>query len=206
MNRALRAAAMGVLLLSPVALSACSAGQVAQTATQVRDKVGGTAMAGDITVREAQLAYPTGGEYAAGDDAELVVVVSNSSEQDDTLVDITGEGFSDVEVTGGTGTAGSTTPPAGDGAVGGLDVTIPAESNVFIGEEGPTVTLTGLDEALTVGQGLDLTMSFERAGEIQVRVPVGVPERELPRGEAFDFHEEEAAGEGEEQLGGSSSE
>src|SRR3712207_9405987 len=39
-NRALRAATMGVLLLSPVALTACSAGQVPQTATQNRDKVG----------------------------------------------------------------------------------------------------------------------------------------------------------------------
>src|SRR5688500_6382196 len=39
-NRALRAATMGVLLLPPVALSACSAGQVTQTATQERDKVG----------------------------------------------------------------------------------------------------------------------------------------------------------------------
>jgi hypothetical protein len=57
-----------------------------------------------------------------------------------------------------------------------------------------------------VGEALDLTMTFERAGEVQVRALVDVPQRELPRGEAFDFHEEEAAGEGEEQLGGSSSE
>ena len=51
MNRALRAATMGVLLLSPVALSACSAGQVTQTATQERDKTGAQAQVGDITVR-----------------------------------------------------------------------------------------------------------------------------------------------------------
>jgi copper(I)-binding protein len=203
---------MGVLLLSPVALSACSAGQVAQTATQVRDKVGGTAMVGEITVRDARLAYPSGGEYAAGDDAELLVAVSNTGSQDDTLVDVTGEGFGSVEVTGGADSAaGGTPPPADGGAPGALDVTIPAESNVFFGEDGPTVRLTGLDDALTVGEGLDLTMSFERAGDVQVRVPVGVPERELPRGEPFDFHHEEETagggeGEGEEQLGGSSSE
>ena len=40
MNRALRAATIGVLLLSPAALSACSAGQVTQTASQNRDKTG----------------------------------------------------------------------------------------------------------------------------------------------------------------------
>jgi copper(I)-binding protein len=195
---------MGVLLLSPVALSACSAGQVAQTATQVRDKVGGTAMAEHITVRDARLAYPTSGEYAAGDDAELLVVITNDSEADDTLVGITGEGFDAAEVTGGT--EAGRTPSTGGGASGALDVTIPAETNVFIGEDGPTIELTGLADALTVGQGLDVTMSFERAGDVQVRVPVAVPTRELPRGEAFDFHEEEAAGEGEEQLGGSSTE
>jgi hypothetical protein len=50
-NRALRAATMGVLLLSPVALSACSAGQVTQTATQERDKVGAMGQVGDLTLR-----------------------------------------------------------------------------------------------------------------------------------------------------------
>ncbi len=49
MNRALRAATMGVLLLSPVALSACSAGQVTQTPSQVRDKTGAQAQVGDIS-------------------------------------------------------------------------------------------------------------------------------------------------------------
>ena len=46
MNRALGAATAGVLLLSPLALSACSAGQVTQTATQQRDKVGAMAQVG----------------------------------------------------------------------------------------------------------------------------------------------------------------
>ena len=39
----------GVLLLSPLAFSACSAGQVTQTASQERDKVGAMAEVGDIT-------------------------------------------------------------------------------------------------------------------------------------------------------------
>src|SRR5688500_1080100 len=57
-NRALRAATMGVLLLSPVALSACSAGQVTQTASQERDKVGAMAQVGDLTIRAVQLVSP----------------------------------------------------------------------------------------------------------------------------------------------------
>ena len=202
MNRALRAAAMGVLLLSPVALTACSAGQVTQTAEQERDKVGGTAVAGDLTIREARLAYPTNGVYAAGSNPRLIVAISNSGLQDDTLVDITGEGFASAQLVGGAATsttAGAPTP----GAATGLDVPIPAESNVFIGGDGPTVALTDLAEELTTGQALEVTMSFERAGEVAVTVLVGTSTRELPRGEAFDFHEE--AGGGEEQLGGGSS-
>ncbi len=203
MNRALRAAALGVLLLSPVALSACSAGQVAQTATQVRDKVGGTAMVGDLTIRDARVAYPTNGVYAAGTDAPLLVSVSNTGLEDDTLLDITGEGFESAEVLG---SAAATPVPAGTAPAAGLDIPIPADSNVFIGGDGPRVALSGLQDELTTGQALDVTMSFERAGEVQVRVLVGNPTRELPRGEEFDFHEGEEGGGagGESELGGGS--
>jgi copper(I)-binding protein len=200
-NRALRAAAMGVLLLSPVALSACSAGQVAQTAEQERDKVGGSAIAGDLTLRDARLVYPSTGEYAAGSDARLVVAISNSSQQDDTLVDITGEGFSRAQL------SGTSTVSAPAGGASGLNVPVPANSNVFIGgTDGPRVVLTGLQDPLTAGEALDVTMSFQRAGDVELRVLVGTPTRTLPRGEAFDFHEEEGGGGSEQQLGGSSEE
>jgi copper(I)-binding protein len=188
---------MGVLLLSPVALSACSAGQVAQTATQERDRVGGTATVGDLTVREARLAYPTNGLYPAGSDARLIVAISNSGPEDDILLDITGAGFASAELAGS-----AATPSTGGATSGGLNVPIPAESNVFVGGDGPAIVLTGLEEPLTTGHGLDVTMSFQRAGDIEVRVLVGSPTRDLPRGEAFDFHAE-AGGAAE---GGSSTE
>jgi copper(I)-binding protein len=195
---------MGVLLLSPVALSACSAGQVAQTAIQERDRVGGTARVGDLSVREARLAYPTNGVYAAGSNPRLIVAISNSGLQDDTLVDITGEGFASAQLVGGAATSTATGAPTPGATGAGLDVPIPAQSNVFVGGDGPTVALTDLAEELTTGQALDVTMSFERAGEVAVTVLVGTSTRVVPRGEAFDFHEEE--GGGEEQLGGSSTE
>ncbi|GAB3357835.1 copper chaperone PCu(A)C [Modestobacter lapidis] len=199
MNRALRAAAMSVLLLSPVALTACSAGQVAQTAEQDRDQSGGTATVGDLTIRDAQLAYPPSGEHAAGSDPRLIVAVSNTGQEDDTLLDITGEGFASAELVG----SAATPAPAGTPASTGLDIPIPAGSTVFIGGEGPAVALTDLDEPLTVGQALDVTMSFEEAGDIEVSVLVDTPTRDLPRGDAFDFHEEEG---GEGHSGGSASE
>jgi hypothetical protein len=195
---------MGALLLSPVALTACSAGQVAQTVEQERDKVGGNAKVGDIIVREARLAYPTNGVYAAGSDPRLIVAISNSGSSADTLQDITGEGFAGAELVGGAATPpAGTTPGAPAPAAGGLDVEIPASSNVFIGGDGPAVALTGLREEITTGQALQVTMSFEQAGDVEVTVLVGTSTRELPRGEAFDFHEEETS---ETELGGSDTE
>jgi copper(I)-binding protein len=180
-NRALRAATMGVLLLSPVALSACSAGQVTQTATQERDKVGAMGQVGDLTLRAVQLESPRGGSYDRGDDAELRMVIVNNSEEPDALVGISGEGFADVEFD-----AGSSASDA--------EIEIPGDSMVTIGGDGASVTLTDLDEDLTTGQHLRLTFDFENAGEITLPVTVATPGESQERGEAFDFHQEEGGG------------
>src|SRR4051812_21171629 len=89
---------MGVLLLSPVALSACSAGQVTQTASQERDKTGAQASVGDIAIRAAQLAYPRGGAYQSGDDAELRLAIVNNGAEADALVGVGGVGFGGAEI------------------------------------------------------------------------------------------------------------
>jgi copper(I)-binding protein len=186
-NRALRAATTVVLLVSPVALSACSAGQVTQTATQERDKVGAMGQVGDLTVRQVEFLSPRGGAYEQGDDAELQLAVVNSGTEADTLVDVSGEGFGDVEFDdGSTGSA-----PA-DG------IEIPAESAVFIDGDELAVTLTDLDEELRTGQYLELTFTFENAGEVTIPVTVATPEETVERGEAFDFHHEEGSEEAEE--------
>ena len=98
MNRALRAATIGVLLLSPVVLSACSAGQVTQTATQERDKTGAQGQVGDLSIRQAELLSPRGGSYEAGDDADLQVAIVNGGSEADTLVAVEGDGFSSAEI------------------------------------------------------------------------------------------------------------
>jgi copper(I)-binding protein len=190
-NRALRAAAMGVLLLSPVALSACSAGQVAQTAEQNRDRVGGMADAGDIAIRQARLAYPATGEYQPGGDARLIAAITNGGQAPDTLVSITGPDFTGTEVTGpatattpATGIPAAPAPAAGPGVV---NIPVPAASSVYIGGDGPVVTLTGLSRVLAPGQALDVTLTFERAGAVPVQMLVGTSTRDLPRGTAFDF-------------------
>jgi copper(I)-binding protein len=193
-NRALRAAALGVLLLSPVALSACSAGQVTQTESQARDKTGAWAHVGDIVLRQVELAYPTSGRYAPGDDAELQMSIVNTGAQDDALVGITGDGFQSVRVTGGGTAAGGSAPrtPSGAPASGSMTpIPIPADSSLFLGQKGPTVTLANLTESLTAGQSLPLTLTFHNAGQVTVTALVGTPNRALPRGPSFDFHQAE---------------
>jgi copper(I)-binding protein len=181
-NRALRAAALGALLLSPVALAACSAGQVTQTATQVQN-LGTSADVGDLSLRALELPYPTGGVYPAGANARLLGAIANSGATDDTLVSIEGDAFESVEVVGPGATA---SPAAGTGS---LDLTVPAASTLFIGTgTGPSVTLVGLTEEVGVGQSVDVTFTFEQAGSVTVTVPVGTASRDLPRGEGFDFH------------------
>jgi copper(I)-binding protein len=199
-NRALRAATVGVLLLSPVALSACSAGQVTQTATQNRDKTGGMAQVGDITVRAAELEHPRGGAYEAGDDAELRLALVNGGQEADTLVGVEGEGFGDVEIQGattaspttGAGSGTTTGTSTGTGSAAGSDeIEIPAETTVYVDGDAATITLTDLDQGLTVGQYIELTLVFENAGEFTLPVTVANPEEALERGEAYDFHQEE---------------
>jgi copper(I)-binding protein len=191
-NRALRAATTVVLLVSPAALSACSAGQVTQTATQERDKVGAMAQVGDITLRAVQFESPRGGSYDDGDDAELSLAIVNGGPESDALTGISGEGFGDVEIDAGSSESGS-------------EVEIPARTTVFVGSDADvSITLSDLDDALTTGLFLELTFEFEDAGEITIPVTVSTPADTVERGEAFDFHHE--AGHEEEQQEGAARE
>jgi copper(I)-binding protein len=205
-NRALRAATVGVLLFTPLALTACSAGQVNQTSTQLRDKVGPQVVVGDIELREVQLAYPTDGSYTAGDDAELTMAIVNNGTDDDALTGITGTGFSEVRVTGsasGTVAAPTTSaaptsssaPASGTGGPRALDITIPADSSVFLGENAPTVTLVGLGQDLTPAQTLPLTFTFQRAGDVTVNVPVAAPASNVPQTSSYNFEPQTEANE-----------
>jgi len=195
-NRALRAATIGVLLLSPVVLSACSAGQVTQTATQERDKTGAQAQVGDISLRQVQLLNPRSGSYEQGDDADLQVAIVNGGSEADTLVSVEGEGFGSAEIEGPSASA-SSSPATGSSSSSSTDeIEITAGDAVHVGEDDYTITLTDLDEDLTTGQYLEVTFTFENAGEVTLPVTVATPEESETRGESFDFHQEEATEEG----------
>ena len=191
MNRALRAATMGALLLSPLALGACSAGQVTQTATQDRDKAGPQAEVANITMRSVVLEPPPSGQYDEGDDAELMAAIINTSDEPDRLVSIESEAFEGVRALGGD--ANPVSDPSGFATE--LDIEVPRDETLFLGGDGPTILLENLSDSLTAGESVDLTMTFEQAGEVPVRALVDSPEEEVERGEAFDYHQEEQEGE-----------
>ena len=191
MNRAVRAATMGVLLLSPLALGACSGGQITQTNTQDRDKAGPQAQVENITLRSVLLEYPASGRYDEGDDAELTAAIVNTAGEDDTLTSIEGEAFEGVRAIGG----GAAPVSNSSGSSSDVDVELPGNETVYLGGDGPTILLENLSESLTAGQSIELTMTFETAGEVTVRALVDNPLEEVARGEAFDFHQEEQEGE-----------
>ena len=235
MNRALRAATVGVLLLSPVVLSACGAGQIAQTATELRDKTGGRAEVGDLSLREVALAYPESGQYAVGADAELQMAIINNGAQDDRLTRITGQGFSGAvftnaasaaALTAPTTSAASTTPVTAAPATGSAgsaatptatnpatatatttaaaasasaapttsaaapaptEVTIAGGQSVYVGTGTTHITLTGLQSTLTTGQSVTVTFSFEKAGDVTLKVTVANPPTALSHSSAYNF-------------------
>ena len=193
-NRAPRATAIGALLLAPVALSACSAGQVTQTNTQEQN-FGGQTDVGPISIRDLELPYPTGGIYPSGSDARLLGAVVSTADVPDTLVGITGQDFTGVEVVDPAAAAAGGAPAAT------VSLPVPADGTLFLGNgQGPAITLVGLAEEVAVGQYVDVTFTFQNSGDVTVPVPVGTATRDLPRGEAFDFHPQEE----EEQQGGGS--
>ena len=190
MNRALRAATMGVLLLSPVVLSACSAGQVTQTATQERDKTGAQAQVGDISIREAKLAPADDGGYQSGDNAELQVALVNGGSSADTLESVDGKGFSSAEIANTAARISSTSTAPMD------RIEIPAGSSVFVGQDSSdySITLSGLDQSLTPGQYVTVTFTFEKAGEVTLPVSVANPTSSPTHGQAYDFNKQQEGG------------
>ncbi|WP_456947019.1 hypothetical protein [Geodermatophilus sp. SYSU D00697] len=199
----MRSAAVVLLLLSPMALSGCSAGQVTQTATQARDKTGGAGQVEDISVHAVQLAHPPGGVYEVGDQVEVTMAIVNRGRVDDRLIDVSGAEFSGASVSASLTVpdAPPDAPPPGPDrtdpmALSGqspapqttaVDVLVPARGAVFVGGSAPPVVLTGLTRRIDAAQSMDLTLTFARAGQTTVPAIVGSPPDVLPRTPAVDF-------------------
>lgn len=205
MSRAVKQVTVVLALLALMMLSACSAGQVTQTATQDRDKTGGFGSVGDVAIRAVRLAYPSEGIYRPGDQAELMMAIVNTGRVDDELLSITGDFFTGVTVDGAPTTSSdpnvvasdvlaaqppseraSATAAPSSTATGGM-IPVPGNEAVYIGMGGPSVVLTGITRPIDAAQSVQLTLTFARAGETTVTAIVAPAPEPLPREPIVDF-------------------
>lgn len=170
-----------VALTAILALTGCSTGQVTQTSSQVSTVGGAAADVGLLSLRDIRILYPSSGSYSKGSTAKLVLLVTNESLDEDSLLDVTGDFFDSASV-----------PSDEEDSEPRLDAPVPAQGVLQFGtREFPSIELTDLSEELSVAQVVTMTFVFENAGEVTVEVPVANPTREIDRGEGFDFNSEQ---------------
>lgn len=143
--------------LATTALSACGASMDAQT-YQERTQAGATNSAiGTLAVRNLYVLPPEDGDrlYEPGEDATVVLTVTNSDDEDDTLLEASTPAADSVEI-------------LADGRPGPLDV--PALGTTA--DRGELV-LNDLQDELREGEYITLTLRFAENGTLEVPVPVG---------------------------------
>jgi copper(I)-binding protein len=156
-----------------LALAGCGANFEAQT-YQTRTVADGTnADVGAIAIRNLTLLAPEDGQaHSAGDDAEVRLTLTNDGPEDDRLVEVTTPAADAVELQDGGGEVDAVELPR-------------------LGTTGSTVTLqlTGLTEDLVPGRYVEMTLRFERNGEVTVSVPVATTGEFEEREHSENFHQ-----------------
>ncbi|MCE0761413.1 copper chaperone PCu(A)C [Pseudonocardia kujensis] len=162
--------AAGTAALGALLLSGCGAGQLAQTSEQVA-AVGGTGgVVGDVAVRNAEIAWPTGlaptgAVYRKGGQALVEMVIVNDGGAADRLVSASSAAGTQVVVTGEQTLAPQL--PLVSGEEGDV-AAIPGAKRV-------TVEIAGLRDDIVAGRTYPLTLVFEKAGPLTVDLPVANP-------------------------------
>ena len=161
-------------LSAVLALSGCSAGQIAQTATQQPAVNGTLAWVGDpstgIALRNLHLRAPQTGDYVQpGSGAELLfVAVNESPDQPDRLVSVT-SGVGTVNLTG------DLRVPAGGTLVVGTPDGTPSPLNATEGAD-TAEAMVQLTQPISNGLNYPFTFTFERSGQKEVVVPISAGE------------------------------
>jgi copper(I)-binding protein len=156
----------GVVLVATLPFAAaCGAGKSNENEKERATPYAATATVGAIAVRAARLVPSTAVPAASSaatptDQGYLVVAIVNKGTQPDAL--------SNATVSGGTVQPGSATQGS---------LTLPPRSLVTYGDPasgytGPTLTISGLANGLTVGTTVPMTLTFAHAGTVSLDVPV----------------------------------
>lgn len=157
-------------------LSGCSAGQVAQTATQEAAVNGTSGRAGDVVLRNVHLRADLTTDYIQpGRDVELIFVAANASPDiADRLLSITSD-VGSVTLTGD-----AAVPVNGVLVVGTPDGQPTALDSVEAADSAKATV--ALSKPVTNGLTYDFTFTFEKAGDTTIGVPISAGE--APRREA----------------------
>lgn len=164
-------AAVALAAGATLMLSACGAGQISQTATQVAAINGNQATSGDIALRNVHVVYPNSEEFSIepGGDAELAFTAVNISEsKSDRLKSIKTDYAGSVKIDEKDGTL-EIKPQFALGA-GNPDVSVPEEAPEHVSLI--DVTLQDIREGVRPGLTFPVIFTFENAGDIVVQVPV----------------------------------
>ena len=138
-----------VAVLAALSLTACAAGYQAETSRERTTLTSVSAVKGNLTIRNMFFVGPA----AAGASLPLYFATFNGGNSDDKLVNVRSSAAT-----------GSTAPQKTD-VVGG--------SSLFYNAGDASVPqLTGLKNKVLVGQTITVTLSFQVAGDVTVKVPV----------------------------------
>lgn len=157
-------------LAAAAALSGCSAGQLAQTASQEAAVNGTSATVGNITLRNVHLRAPQKTDYVQpGSEVELLFVASNESpDTADQLTSITSD-FGTVSLTGNTSLPARDVLIVGepDGQIAPLEATETVDA---------AKAMVDINKPITNGLTYNFTFNFEKAGQTTVAVPISAGE------------------------------
>jgi hypothetical protein len=147
-----------VALVAVLPLAGCAAGIKAETSRQ-RPTIDGVGSAiGTLTIRNTYV----GGPAEPGGSAPVLFAVFSNGNEPDRLV--------------------SVSSPAASGSSVPADTALPAGGQQLFYTPEKTPRLTGLSAPLRVGQIVPLVLTFERAGEVRMSVPVSQVSPELLSG------------------------
>lgn len=175
------ATAVALVAGGALTLSACSAGQISQTATQVAAVNGNTAEAGPLALRNVHIVFPKSQEYSLepGGDAVLAFTAINASENTpEKLTGITSEFAGSVSIAGQAGTAEIAPQTSLGAGTSTEDASGQAEADAQTAGDADApsdlllVVLEDLEEGVRPGLTIPVTFSFEQAGDITMSVPV----------------------------------
>lgn len=174
-----RRLATGLLAAATVlSLTACGAGRDAMTYQERNPANGVDASADRLSLRNVTVEAPSSDKgYEVGDDAVVVLTVTNAGTEDDRLVEVTSSAAREVAVL----------------ALGEeRDMVVPG-----LGSTGSAVTLElrGLTRPLRPSEYVDLSFRFADNGVVELAAPValtGESDRAVYTGERFEGGEEPA--------------